>query len=807
MNTNGLNATAVVGKNSIAFVEQIFALYEARRPLVTVSSEAQAGKLSGVIIDRCIVPEERSGWFAGHHALIHDDAPAQVTYTSGTEGLPKGIVLTYANLADAAERIIGQMLMTGDIREYVGVPATFSFGMARYRAIAAVGGRAYLPPRGFDPLELARMLAADEVNALSAVPTLLRILLAAPEAIGEAGKHLRWMEIGSQHMTADEKRRIRELFPNALIVQHYGLTEASRTTFLQISDASTDVLGSVGRPVGRTEVQLSADRRIMIRGPHVAKSRIDADGLHDLRDADGWLLTNDLGQIRDGYVFFEGRADDLINCGGVKIVPDVLEDKIRSRLEPGAQIAVAKIPDAQRGDGVLVVVKGDSSKTAQVRDMAAAALREMGIEAGSALQIMAVDAIPVTGTGKTQRNVLASQFVAQRSQAMALEPQSTGEISDVLSLFRREFPGRKIDAEDGFESLGGDSLHYIQFSLSFEQRFGPLPNNWERLSTAELQQHVNSSGKSFAKRSFWRPLESITLTRAFFITCIVALHTNAFVYSSNWGAAYFLVMLAGYSVARWQLPEIIRTGNVKTLLRTIRYVAIPTILMVAVLQVVTRRFEVTPLLLVSNFLDPSVLKGFLFYFMEFYIQLLLLVALLFSFARVREWFRVRPMVSALGLLAAVVLVDRTLELIWNTDYNYHRVPWHYAWAFSLGMVLASAHDLKTRCLAMALSIVAAWSVWGFTSAAFYVSGGCAMVLFVRYVVVPAPVKLVVAEIASASMFIYLSHYQMISVMLKVFGQARPWLSLISATLVGIVLAHAYAWCERQFVQMRNLMRG
>lgn len=792
-----LRATAVVGKNSIAFVEHIFALYESRRPLVTVRDAQQAENLPGVAIDRCIVPEERSGWFSEHHALIGDDQPAQVTYTSGTEGQSKGILLTYANLADAAERIIEQMRMTQDIREYVGVPATFSFGMARYRAISAVGGRAYLPARGFDLLEFSRMLASGEVNALSAVPTLLRVLLAAPEVIGEAGRQLRWMEIGSQHMTADEKRSIKALFPNARIVQHYGLTEASRSTFLVISDAPMDALESVGRPVGRTEVKLGLDGRIMIRGPHVATSRIDASGTHDLLDPDGWLVTNDLGRFRDVNLYFEGRADDLINCGGLKVVPDQLEDRIRSRLSTGAQIAVAKVPDAERGEGVLVAVQADSSSTQLVRDAAVAALRDMGIDAGGSLHIMAVDAIPVTGTGKTQRSVLTSRFVLEQPRAVSGPPESSAPVEDVLALFRREFPGEKIRPHDTFETLGGDSLHYIKFSLSFERRFGSLPAGWERLNASELQKHV--SGKD---KSWWRRLESTTLTRAFFMICIVALHTEAFVYSKNWGAAYFLVMLAGYSVVRWQLPEIIRAGSVKTLLGTIRYVAIPTILMVALLQVLTRRFEITPLLLISNFLDPHALKGFLFYFMEFYVQLLVLAALLFSFARVREWFRVRPMVSALALLVSVVVVDRTIEALWNGDYNYHRTPWHYAWAFVLGMVLASANTLRLRLLAMGVSMVAAWAVWGFTSGAFYVVGGCAIVLFVPAIMVPAPAKVIVAEIASASMFIYLSHYQMMSIVLKVFGHARPWLTLISATVVGIVVAHGYAWFERRATRLR-----
>lgn len=799
MDFQKLQATAVVRKDSIAFVEQVFALYEERRPLVMVANEAQAENLPGILIDRCIVPAGQSGWYDAQHSLIHDDVPAQVSYTSGTEGEPKGILLMHANLADAAERIIEQMHMTSDIREYVGVPATFSFGLARYRAISAVGGQAYLPPRGFDPFELSRMLTAGQVNALSVVPTLLRVLLATPTAIGEAGKHLRWMEIGSQYMTADEKHRTRELFPNALIVQHYGLTEASRSTFLQVSGASKDLLESIGRPVGDTEVQLSADSRIRIRGPHVAKSRIDANGLHDLPDADGWLQTNDLGHMRDGYLFFDGRADDLINCGGVKIVPDLLEERIRSRLEPGAQIAVTKVPDAQRGDGVLVATQTNPSGTGPVKNAAVAALRELGIEAGNALHVMSVDAIPVTGTGKVQRSVLAAQFVSQVIKGPAKSDLPTSSIRDVLSLFRYEFPGKVVKPEDTFESLGGDSLHYIQFSLSFEQRFGQLPINWEQLSATELQR-----GISVHEKSTWRRLETVTLARAFFMVCIVALHTNAFVYSSNWGAAYFLVVLAGYSVARFQLPEIIRTGSIKTLFGTIKYVAVPTVFMVALLQVLTRRFEITPLLLISNFLDPHTLKGFTFYFIEFYIQLLLLAAVLFSFSKVRASFRRHPMLSAIALFLTVIAIDRTIEVFWNSDYNYHRMPWHYAWVFTLGIVLATANDLRTRFLALAISTVAVLFVWRLTSAAFYVGGGCAIVLFVQGFNVPAPVKLLVAEIAGASMFIYLSHFQMISIINKLFGESQPWVALISSIIVGVALAHVYTWCNRKFIRLRTL---
>jgi acyl-coenzyme A synthetase/AMP-(fatty) acid ligase len=796
MHFETFRATAVVRRNSIPFVEQILALYAARRPLVLVSGENQTDHLPGIAIDRCIDPGEGTGWFSAHHPAILEDGPAQVSYTSGTEGLPKGILLTYRNLGYTTERIIEEMQMTGEVREYVGVPATFSFGLARYRAVSAVGGKAYMPPRGFDPLELARMLAAGDINALSAVPTLLRILLADPSVIGTAGKALRWMEIGSQHMTADEKRRIRAMFPNARIVQHYGLTEASRSTFLQISDASDDALPSVGHPVNAGEIGLSADGRIRIRGPQVARHRIDANGLHPLTDADGWLQTNDLGHLRNGNLYFDGRADDLINCGGQKIVPDQLEDRIRASLGAGKQIAVAKVPDAQRGEGVLVAVTGANGRTSRVRESALAALQEMGISAGSSLHILEVDALPVTGTGKVQRNLLSEAFAARQSDKPNQAAADPTRISDVLSLFRHEFPGQDVQPDDSFESLGGDSLHYIQVSLALESRFGPLPETWEKLSVAELQQRFKG-----AKPSSWRTLEMATLTRAFFMVCIVALHTEAFVYSPNWGAAYFLVMLAGYSVARFQVPEILRSGSVRTLWGTIRYVAVPTILTDVVLELAIRKFELPSLLLVSNYQDPDNIQGFSFYFIEFYAQLLVIAALLFSIPKVRAAFQSRPMISAFVLFLASVVMDRGIESVWNGDYNFHRTPWHYGWCFALGIVMASAKDVPAKLFAMGVAIVSVLVVWNFTSAACYVAGGCALLLFVRPVVVPAPVKIVVAEIAGASMFIYLCHYEIMTLINKVFGKPHAWLTLLLSILVGVIGVHVYNWLERTVVQL------
>lgn len=801
MQNTRLQATGLIRRNSRSFVEHVFSLNERRQPLVSFQDEEAAREPIGVTIEQCIVPEAGGGWFTEQHELIRDDLPAQVTFTSGTEGKPKGIVLSYANLADAADRLIDQMSLTAEIREYVGVPVTHSFGMARIRVVSAVGGHSYIPPRGFDPMELSRMLEAGEVNALSAVPTLLRILLKSPDIIGEAGRKLRWLEIGSQYMSADEKRGIRKMFPRARIVQHYGLTEASRSTFLLISGAPDDRLESVGRAVGKTEIGLSAEGRIRIRGPHVARWRLDGDALVELAGPDGWLLTSDLGHLEDGYLYYDGRADDLINTGGVKVNPDTLEAGICKLLPEAAGVVVAKVPDAMRGEGVLVVAESAGMDVDRLRHASAEALKAMGLDVGDALHVQIVAAIPKTATGKPLRRRLTEEFVQSQDAIRKASTAGAGvepAAGNVMEFFQQFFPGRKIDAGASFEALGGDSLGYIQFSMGFEERFGPLPSGWESLTVVQLQDRLATAPENARVR-----LESATLTRAFFMVCIVALHLDTFVYSSNWGAAYFLYMLAGYSLMRFQWPEISRTGKVSTLFGTIVRIAIPTVLVVLAVQLSVRHIEWKPLLLISNLFDPSEYRYVYFYFAEIYMQLLLVMAGLFSIPRVRDAFRDSPLVSGSVFLAFAMVLSYFSERIWDTMYIYHRTPIWYLWTVACGMLMASAarRDLQTRLTVMGIVAVAVLMHHGWTSATYYICGGCALLLFLPEISVAAAAKRLVGEVAGASMFMYLSHYHVKAFVTRVFHAPMPWLAFFVAIAVGIVFARTYSWGENRALNL------
>jgi hypothetical protein len=468
---------------------------------------------------------------------------------------------------------------------------------------------------------------------------------------------------------------------------------------------------------------------------------------------------------------------------------------IRERYHAAGKLAVARVPDAMRGDGVLLALDRDARDPADVRRVALDVLKSLGVDAASSLHVWSTSEFPVTPTGKVIRRELTQRFVATRDakspKAFAPSPEAEGEVApEIAAMFGKFFPGRRVTGSDSFESLGGDSLNYIQFSLEFERRFGALPANWQSMTASQIS---GLTGRS--RPGFWRQLDTATLTRAFFMVCIVALHLDAFVYSSNWGAAYFLYMLAGYSLVRFQWPEIERTGNVSNLLYTAVRIAIPTTAVVAFMQLWAHKFELTPLLLVSNFIDAEQPRVAYYYFAEIYIQLVLGAALLFSFPAFRKVFAAQPVLVA-AFLAAIAYVDgEMVERFWDTEYIYHRSPHWYAWTFAAGMLMGAAKSPGARAFAMAVVSMLVVKHFGLSSATAYVAGACALLIFVPSVPVPAPVKLAVGEIAGASMFMYLSHYQVQSIVTKLGHGPAPWTALFLAVAFGIVFARAYGWFE------------
>lgn len=473
-----VKAVGVVCSNSVSYLNTVFSCYEEGKVVVPLRGLDFAKKLRGVELTEIVEPQAIAGWFERPHSLSSSRDLAQITYTSGTEGEPKGIALSHEALSDVIHRLQRLMQLEESIREYVGVPVPFSFGFGRFRACAAAGGRAYIPENGFNPLEIAEMLRAGDINAISAVPTLWRIVLRAPELIGELGRHVRWIEIGSQYMSRSEKEQMKELFPKACIVQHYGLTEASRTSLLHISRTEGPMLESVGKAFGDTEIRVSEKGRIQIRGPHVTMGRVTEDGLIPLVDSEGWFTTADMGSLEGDYLFFHGRADDAINCAGIKLFPEQIEERLCRRLGVKGGLAVARVPDELRGEAVLIALLPDFHPSRdEVRSAAIEIVADFGVNAPDAVVIQGVQKLPTTETGKVKRRLLTEQFAslqAENSRSVSDHgPQEsedlTPEQADLVNVWEGVLGIAPISIHTSFYDLGGDSLSALRLMIRLEK--------------------------------------------------------------------------------------------------------------------------------------------------------------------------------------------------------------------------------------------------------------------------------------------------------------------------------------------------
>lgn len=530
-----MDLVAIERVASLDYLHRVFDCYRDGRVAVPVAADGPPPP--GTRFAARIAPVADSGWFAREQAPIRAATPAQIVFSSGTTGDPKAILLSHRALADVTERLIAAMGIDASIREYLAVPPTYSFGLGRARVVAAVGGRLYVPPRGFDVHELATMLAAGEVNALAAVPTILRILIDNPQLIDEQARAaLRWLEIGSQPMSAGEKRAVRALFPAARIVQHYGLTEASRTTFLDIAGADDAALESVGRPIGETGVRIDAAGHICIRGPHVADGVIAAGGVVPLADQEGWLRTNDLGRIdEDGALHFLGRADHLMNIGGIKVPAELFEERLAAHGGAGsATVAVTAMPDALRGEIVAVAhlpVAEPAGLAAAVRAVAGT----FGLGAADA-RLVEVQDMPRTETGKVRRGALAEAIGRVGHGAPAVPAAAgegmTAEERAIATIWAEALGLPAIGRDDTFFDLGGDSLSAINVMLRME-RAGVAPELtrliFEGRSVAEIAAAVGGAQTAAPVSRRAQVSDAISMTRGLMVMVVILGHWLPFV--------------------------------------------------------------------------------------------------------------------------------------------------------------------------------------------------------------------------------------------------------------------------------------
>lgn len=349
-------------------------------------------------------------------------------YTGGTTGLPKGALLTHANIAANMSQIDkwGCGLFYPPSKVVAVLPFFHIFAMTVCMNVPLCNGTPVIMLPRFELKALLDLLTRTKANVLPAVPTLLSAIARADTAKSEQLASLE-VAISGGAALPDEVRNAFAKKSKALLAEGYGLTEASPVVCCAALRVPSKPM-SIGMPLPGTdirfvdvdtqrEVGIGENGELQVKGPQVMS------GYHEDREAsagafhDGWLRTGDVGHIdEDGYVFLVDRIKDLIICSGFNVYPRTIEEALMTH-EAVEETNVIGVKDEYRGEAPVAFVKlkeGKSVSETELKHFLAEKLNKIE----TPKEIVFKDALPKTLIGKLSKKELREEY-AQRKAGKA----------------------------------------------------------------------------------------------------------------------------------------------------------------------------------------------------------------------------------------------------------------------------------------------------------------------------------------------------------------------------------------------------
>ena len=360
--------------------------------------------------------------------LAGDDPDiAILLFTSGTTGEPKAAVLRHRHLTSYVISTVEFGSAEDDEAALVSVPPYHIAGISAVLTGVYAGRRiVYLP--AFSPEAWVETAIKEKITHAMVVPTMLGRIVDLLEARDITLPHLSLLSYGGGRMPTPVIERALARLPHVSFVNAYGLTETSSTIAVlgpddhRMAQTSDDPaikarLGSVGRPLPSLEVEIRGPAgeplgpgesgEVWVRGDQVSGEYLDRKRIRD----DGWFPTNDGGRLDDaGYLFVEGRLDDVIVRGGENISPGEVEDVLRKH-PAVADVAVLGVPDDEWGERVVAVVVSSGETDAEGLRLW---VRERLRSTKAPQDILFLPELPYNDTGKLPRRLLKVHFAAKK---------------------------------------------------------------------------------------------------------------------------------------------------------------------------------------------------------------------------------------------------------------------------------------------------------------------------------------------------------------------------------------------------------
>jgi len=350
------------------------------------------------------------------YAYEFHTSQAEILFTTGTTGKPKGIVLSHqANIA-LAENIIHGVEMSQDAVELIPMPLSHSHGLRTCYAHLVNGSTAVLLD-GVTNLGLFfEMVEKYAVNALDISPTLAKLLLKiAKRGLQKIAPKLDYIELGTAGLEDETKHALRNLFPNTRLYNFYGSTEAGRCCVLNFQ--AFDDTGCIGFPAVNAQVRIvdgngcpitgtrQAPGAIAVAGAMVMEGYLNSPELTASVLREGTLYTNDLGYMdSEGRIYVLGRRDDIINYKGIKIAPEEIES-VAGQYSAVTDCACVPVEDPLCGQVPMLFVCVRDAVSFDGEEMLSW-LKQRLEPSRIPAQIKTVNTIPRSANGKVQRKRL-----------------------------------------------------------------------------------------------------------------------------------------------------------------------------------------------------------------------------------------------------------------------------------------------------------------------------------------------------------------------------------------------------------------
>ena len=754
----------IMARNDIETIVSYLAVHAAGHVVFLVSPDSDLTALAetydpDVVVDHGHFHERRA---TSTHDL-HSDL-ALLLSTSGSTGSPKLVRLSHANLLANATSIAQYLDIGPTDRAVTSLPLSYCYGLSVLHSHLIRGAGVIVTDHSVVDPQFWTLFTEHRATTLAGVPYTFDLL----ESIGFDRMqlpHLRYLTQAGGKLAPERVSRYAALGErnNWQFFAMYGATEATaRMAYLPPDLAKThpNAIGVV-IPGGSLTIEPSVDDpalgELVYSGPNVMLGYAESPADLALGRTVERLRTGDLARRTDDGLFeIVGRANRFVKLFGLRIdlarIETVLADR---RIEAFC---------ADGGDEVIVAVTGKHD-VGEIRRFVA---QSCGLPQ-NAVRVCVVDDLPRTPAGKPDYAAVKALATPQP------QPQAP---TDVRALFAGVLSLDPVDVTDDatFVSLGGDSLTYVTMSIRLEEALGWLPPDWHTTPIRDFRPRTG--------RMFGRTVEMSVVLRAAAIVLVVGSHIQLF---EMWGGAHILLGIAGYNFARFVLPAPTRAQRTRRIALAAAGIAIPSMVWISLALVFTNDYTWTNLFLLNKVLGPDGPTQGHLWFIEVLVFMLAGVLALMAIPWVDRVERLRPFWFALAVLA-IALAIRYDVLGLDPSQDTRRYTVLAFWFFALGWAAAKAPTMWHRLAVAAIVVVTVPGYFHDSARETLVIAGLLLLIAVPSLRVPAFVAPVAAALASGSLFVYLTHWQIY----PLFGDHRLFALAVSLAF-GIALHSAYRW--------------